>query len=149
MSFHHKTVYVTLINTLVLMGGYFWWVSGRYAAGAFDGPDAGSAVGRSILILMGTGIVVQIIGMILFHFLQALVTQNPNPDQLIDERDRLIELRALRVSYHVTGLVFVLAIIALAMGWSIFAVFHIIVAGCAFGAVIEAAVQIIAYHRGG
>ena len=148
MSFHHKSIYVSLVNTIIVMSAYYWWVSGRYAAGVFDGPNAGSEVGKSLLILIAAGILVQIIGMILFNILQAMVTGNANPSFLVDERDRTIELKGLKVAHHLMALVFLLAIIALTMGWSIFAVFHILVGGGAVIAFAEAFTQIILYRRG-
>lgn len=54
-----------------------------------------------------------IIGMILFNILQAMVTGNANPSFLVDERGRTIELKALKLPYHLMALVFLLAIIAL------------------------------------
>lgn len=54
-----------------------------------------------------------IIGMTLFNILQAMVTGNANPNFLVDERGRTIELKALKLPYHLMALVFLLAIIAL------------------------------------
>jgi len=148
MSFHHKSIYVSLVNTIIVMSAYYLWVSGRYAAGVFDGPDAGVEVGKSLLILIAAGILVQIIGMIVFNILQAMVTGNANPSFLVDERDRAIELKALKLAYHLMALVFLFAIIALTMGWSVFAVFHVLVGGGAAIAVVEALTQVILYRRG-
>ncbi|NOR63423.1 MAG: hypothetical protein GQ535_13140 [Rhodobacteraceae bacterium] len=148
MSFHHKSIYVSLVNSIIVMSAYYWWVSGRYADGVFDGPNAGVEVGKSLLILIAAGILVQIIGMILFNILQAIVTNNANPSFLIDERDRTIELKALKVAYNLMALVFLLTIIALTMGWSIFAVFHILVGGGAVIAIVEALTQLFLYRRG-
>ncbi len=78
MSVHHKSIYVSLANTHIVMGAYYRWVSARYAAGVYSGPDAGGEIGKSLLILIGAGIAVQIIGMILFNILQAIVTGNAN-----------------------------------------------------------------------
>lgn len=148
MSFHQKSIYVSLVNTIIVMVGYYWWVSGRYADGVYEGPNAGVEVGKSLLTLIVAGILVQIVGMILFNILQAIVTNNPNPSFLIDERDRTIELKALKVAYNLMALVFLLTIIALALGWSTFAVFHILVGGGAVIAFVEALTQLCLYRRG-
>ncbi len=148
MSFHHKSIYVSLVNTIIVMSVYYWWVSGRYASGVFEGPNAGAEVGKSLLILIVAGILMQIIGMIVFNILQAMVTGNANPSFLVDERDRAIELKAVKLAYHLMALVLLLAIIALSLGWSIFSVFHILVVGSAFIAFVEALTQIILYRRG-
>jgi len=147
MNFQQKNIYASLFTILILFGAYYWKVSGLYAAGAFDGPDGTRLIGKAILVLMAVGIVLRIVGMILFNIFHAILTNTPKPSFLIDERDREIEMQALKIGNNFTFFGMVLAFIALAMGWSTFAVFQIIIASCAVSALAEVATQFILYRR--
>ena len=147
MNFQQKNIYVSLFTVLILFSVYYWKVSGLYAAGAFDGPDGIRLIGKAILMLMAVGVVLRIVGMILFNIFHAILTNTPKPSFLIDERDREIEMKALKVGNCFTFFGMVSAFIALAMGWSIFAVFQIIIGACAVSALAEVAAQFILYRR--
>lgn len=147
MNFQQKNIYASLFTVLILFGAYYWKVSDLYAAGAFDGPDGTRLIGKAILTLMVAGIMLRIIGMILIGIFHAILTNTPKPSFLIDERDREIEMQALKVGNNFTFFGMVSAFIALAMGWSIFAVFQIIIGACAVSSLAEVATQFILYRR--
>ncbi len=147
MNFQQKNIYVSFLTMLILLSIYYWKVSDLHAAGAFDGPEGIRLIGKAILVLMAGWIVLLTVGTVLSSILYSKLTNTPEPSFLIDERDREIELRSIRVGYFTTGAGFVLAMIALATGWSIFAVFQILIAGCAVSALAEAATQFILYRR--
>jgi len=147
MNFQQKNIYASLFTIVILFGAYYWKVSDLYTAGAFDGPDGTRLIGKAILALMAVGVILRIIGMILISIFHAILTNTPKPSFLIDERDREIEMQALKVGNNFTFFSMVSAFIALAMGWSIFAVFQIIIAGCAVSALAEVATQFILYRR--
>ncbi len=147
MNYQQKNIYASLFTILILFSAYYWKVSDLYAAGAFDGPEGTRLIGKAILALMAVGIILRIVGMILIGIFHAILTNTPKPSFLIDEHDREIEVQALKVGNNFTFLGMVSAFIALAMGWSIFAVFQVIIASCAVSALAEVATQFILYRR--
>ncbi len=148
MSYQEKNSFVVLISSILIYGVYYFIVSRMYFEGRFEGAEGLSLLGKSVLGLMLGGIVVIIIISILAAILHAMITGEENPSQIVDERDKMIELRALRVAYYVFGGGFVLSMVALALGWEVFLVFNLILLGCFVAGIAEALTQIILYRRG-
>ncbi len=148
MNFEVKNTYAGLASTVVIFSVYFAVVSGMYEAGRFEGAAGLALLGKAILALMAGGIIVQIVMLVLANILFAILQNDPKPSFVVDERDKLIELRGLRVSYYVFGAGYVVSMIALAMGLSAFGVFNLLLAFCALSAWVEAILRLVMYHRG-
>lgn len=137
-----------ILSTLLVFGIYALRLPGQIASGRFDGPDGFAELGGSVLWLIGTGIVVTIVVTILTSIIYAIATNQPKPSFVIDERDRLIELRGVKVMAMASGISFVFAMMALALGYSPFSAFHIIIFGFAFGSLADNALQFFFQQRG-
>ena len=148
MNFEVKNIYAGFASTAIIFAIYFFVVSGMYAEGRFEGAEGMALLGKAILALMAGGIVVHIAMTILANIVFAIVQREPKPSFVVDERDKLIELRGLRVSYYVFGAGYVVAMIAMAMGLSVFWVFNLLVVFCAVSALSEGVVKLALYHRG-
>ena len=148
MNFEVKNIYAGFASTILIFALYFTLVSGMHAAGRFDGPEGMALLGKAILALMAGGIVVHIIMLILANILFAIIHNEPKPSFVVDERDKLIELRGLRISYYVFGAGYVAAMIAMAMGLAAFWVFNLLLVFCALSALMEGVVKLVLYHRG-
>ncbi len=148
MTYQEKNVFVGLVSGVIVFALYAYFVMQMYQGGVFEGPGAGAQIGKSILWLIFGGIVIHIIAQIVFSIAHAVITREANPSPVVDERDRLIELRALRVAYYIIGAGFVGAMIALALEQTYFLTFNIIVFSFFAASVVEGLVQLFLYRRG-
>ncbi|MBL1434581.1 MAG: hypothetical protein COB08_000070 [Rhodobacteraceae bacterium] len=148
MNFEVKNIYAGFASTIIIFTIYYIVVSGMHSAGRFEGPEGPALLGKAILALMAGGIVVHIVMLILANIVFAILQRDSKPSFVVDERDKLIELRGLRVSYYVFGTGYVAAMIGMAMGLSVFWVFNLLLVFCALSALIEGVVKLALYHRG-
>ena len=148
MSYQEKSVIASLITTALAFGAYFIVVSGMHHDGRFEGAEATRQIGKVILIVIGASIVLNIVMQILTNILHAIVTNEQNPSFVVDERDKLIELRGLQLMLFVMGIGFVLSMIMLTIGQSAFISFNIIVFSFALGDVAGNIRRLFLYQRG-
>lgn len=148
MNFEVKNIYAGFASTIIIFTIYYIVVSGMHSAGRFDGPEGAALLGKAILALMAGGIVVHIVTTVMANIVFAIIQQDPKPSFVVDERDKQIELRGMRVSYYVFGAGYVAAMIAMAMGLSVFWVFNLLLVFCALSALTEGMVKLVLYHRG-
>lgn len=97
-----------------------------HAAGAFAGDDALVVFGKTVLWVIPIAIVATIALTILFNILIAILTRDPKPSFVTDERDQIFKTRAMMTTLVVTGIGFICAMIALAAGWTALATFTLI-----------------------
>jgi hypothetical protein len=133
---------------VLVFGIYYAVVIQMVQDGCFDEADATALLGKSILLLIIGGIVLNIIMAIVFNIVFAIAENESQPSFVVDERDKLIELRGLRISFYITGAGVILAMGALALGQSALLVFNLIVASFALGDVIGNIVMLRIYRRG-
>ena len=147
MSIKEKRIIGTLISNVLIFAAYLIIIIGMYQDGRFDGDDAARLVGQSILILIGAQIIGNIIVSIAVAIIHAIATREQEPD-ITDERDKLIELRALRLSFLLFGMTFVGGIAALAFGSTYFVAFQVLIAAGAISDVIGNLFRLRLYRRG-
>jgi uncharacterized membrane protein len=148
MSFQERNVFTGLLVGLGFLVAYTMMVPMAVQAGAFDGPAPVMAVARKTLWIIGGSIVVTIVATILVEILYAIVTNNPDPEQLVDERDRQIERNGDRIGGHLAAVVFVGALIALAMGTAPLWGLIIITYGFYFGSMLSTLIRLYLHRRG-
>ena len=103
--------------------------------------------GKSFLWLIPIGIGVQIVIHILFAIGNRIVTQEDMPD-ITDERDKLIELKSIRISHWIFVFGFMLSMGSLAFGMKPYVMF-ITLLSSGFLASLTAEVAKIIYYRKG
>jgi len=148
MPYQQKSNYISLFTTIIIFGIYYYFIFQLYHEGRFEGAEANALIGKSILWLIAGGVVINIVAHILFSIIFAIITNDPKPSFLVDERDKLFELKALRVAYYIIGFGFVASMVALAMGQSVFMTINIVLFFTAIAGIIEIIMQIYFYHRG-
>lgn len=127
----------------------FWWrLGGQFEAGLFEGAEGLVHWARQVLILIAISIGVAIAVTILFTILYAIVTGDQKPSGLRDERDRGIELRAMRLGMWVLSFGLVAMIADLAMGGSAFRALNLVLAACALSELVKDGFKILLYRRG-
>lgn len=148
MSAQERRSVVSLISNVLVFGIFFVIIINQYQDGRFDGEDAGRLIGQAVLWLIGAQIVAAIVGAIAAATITAIVTgRNPEPD-VTDERDRLIELRALRISFYVFGAAFVGVIVAMSLGTTLVVAFLAVILSLAIADALGNVARIWLYRRG-
>jgi hypothetical protein len=147
MSVQERRVVVSLVANLLVFAVFFVIVLGMYQDGRFDGEDASRLIGQAILWLIGAEIVANIAGSILLAIGHAIATGEEEPD-VTDERDKLIELRALRISFYLFGAAFVGVAVAMALGASFVVAFLAMMASLAIADAVGNLVRLWRYRRG-
>jgi len=107
MSYHERRAFASLISTIVISAIYFVYVFQRYPGNSYS-ADAFRFWGSSIFLLVPLSIVAQIVVQIASSIVNSMAPHEKE-SFVADERDKLIELRALRNSLYVFVLGFSLA----------------------------------------
>jgi len=95
MSYHERRALVSLINTILISAIYFVYVLLRFPQGNPYSVEVFHFWGSSIFILVPLSIIGAIILQIVFSIVNTMATHEKE-STLADERDRSIQLRALR-----------------------------------------------------
>jgi heme/copper-type cytochrome/quinol oxidase subunit 2 len=149
MSFGERDAITGLLTTLIVAAMFYVRLSGQYEAGLYDGPDGMSIWARSVLWMIAVSIAVAIAVSIAFTILYVIVTGEKKPQDLRDERDRMIEIRGMRIGAVLISIGIVAAIMDMAWGGaSALRAFTIILIGCSLSEIIKDSFKIICYRRG-
>jgi cell division protein FtsL len=147
MDQKEKQVLVTLISTIVIFGLYSLYVYDKYVAVNPEIINDFKFWGKTFLILIPVAIAAQISIHILFAIINKIVTQEDIPT-IDDERDKLIELKSIRISHWVFTLGFMLAMGSQAIDMQPWVMFvTLIFSGFVSGIASEVA-KFIYYHKG-
>lgn len=136
-----------LITMLIAIVLFALRLFSQHAAGAFDGPEALQVWARSVLILIGVSIVIAAAVAVAVHVLEAALT-GEWPDDRHDERDHLIERRALTWGWYLLSFGVLGIVGALALGASALKAMTLILALCAASELLRDAVKLVLYRRG-
>jgi hypothetical protein len=115
MSAHERQATVSLLSTLLLAAFFLAYVLPRYPAGNPYAPEVFHFWGWVVVILVPVSIVANIAVSIVFSVIYSMATQE-QASSFADERDKFIELRALRNALYVFTCGFFLAMVTLAIG---------------------------------
>lgn len=148
MTYQDRNNVVSIIVNLIVNGYIVFRLLEMNTAGQFDGPDAVNVWARMVIWVIPIAIVGTIVGTILFNIGYAIVTRTEKPSFLVDERDKLFDRRGIIAVVIFAGAGFMLAIVALAFGWSALIGFNIIYFAMAFGSIAADLVKFASYRRG-
>jgi hypothetical protein len=115
MTARERQAIVSLLTTLLLAVFFVGYVLPRYPAGNPYAPAVFHFWGLAVMILAAVSIVANIAVSIVFSILYAMTTRQ-NAPSVADERDKFIELRALRTALYVFTCGFFFAMGSLAIG---------------------------------
>ena len=102
----------------------------------------------SILIMIPIRIIAQIIIYIVSAVVTVAATGNEDFDSVVDERDKMIELKATRNSYYAFASGFVVSALGLAIGMPVYGIFIAFVAFGLVAEIIDNVSQIYYYRKG-
>ena len=146
MPYGERETLCSLITTLIVTLLFLWRLSGQHEAGLFLGPEALQLWARSVLILVAWSIGIAIAVAIGFHVGHTVLTGEKSDDRR-DERDHLIDRRALTFAWYLLSFGILGVIIALALGTSAFLAMNLILGLCATSEICKDSVKLWLYRR--
>jgi hypothetical protein len=147
MGHHEKQSIVSIIGMVLVIGFYSLYVYRHYIQVDMELLNDFRFWGKSFLYLVPVAIVVQIVIQILFAIGNRIITQEDIPD-ITDERDRLIELKCIRISHWIFILGFMLAMGSLAVGMKPYIMFLTLISAGFVASLASEVAKIIYYRRG-
>lgn len=147
MGHQEKQSIVSIIGSVLIIGIYSKYVYNYYVAGDLEILNNFQFWGKSFLYLIPIAIVAQIAIHIVFAIVNRIITREDMPD-LTDERDKLIELKSIRISHWVFIFGFMLAMGSLAMGMKPYIMFLTLISFGFLASLASEVAKIIYYRKG-
>ena len=164
MSYQEKRTVTSILSGVIILAAYCIYAFGKYNSGGVDPADL-KFWASTMLIFLGIGIGVTIIIQIIFHILlsisiavkKKILDENSSDKEIEktiqlemveDERDRLIELKSMRIGFIIAGIGFVGALISLVVNYSPMVMLNILYFSFAVGSLVEGVGQLVYYRRG-
>lgn len=152
MSYQESKSLTNTISTIIITGIYALVVYQRVLAGIADTTDVFRFWAITILIFIPISIVARIIIMIIFSIINAVVQTAKGEEiedvDIVDERDKLIELKTMRISLIVFALGFILALVTQVTQMSNHMFFITIIIFGVISEVVSDTTTIIYYRKG-
>jgi hypothetical protein len=147
MSARERQAIVSLLTTLLLIVVFVGYVLPRYPAGNPYAPAVFHFWGLAFVVLVPVSIVANVAVSIVFRVVYAMKTRQ-KASSFADERDKSIDLRALRIALYVFTGGFALAMGSLAIGMPP-AVMFILLMGSGYGSgLVGNIAKLYLYRRG-
>jgi len=147
MEGKEKQIVVTLINTIIIFGCYILYVYNTYLEHDASLLNDNAFWGKTFLIFIPVAIVAQIVLHIVFAIINGIVTKE-QMSSMTDERDKLIELKAIRISHWIFTFGFLMAMGSQAMGMETSVMFATLVTSGFLSAIISESAKIYFYRKG-
>ena len=143
-----KNTYIYIITTTLIFAVYGWWVFGVLGVDYFTGPDALVRIGKTLSTMIIGGYAFEIATVFIISVFSYLVLKKTKDDFTVDERDREILYKSMYFSHLVLCTGLFLSAGALALGWSAFWVFNIIVLAFLLSVIAELVTKLFLYRSG-
>jgi hypothetical protein len=147
MSIQEKQVILSLVNTLLVLVIYSLWLYNRHLSVTPEVINDFTFLGKAFVILVPATIVVQIVMHILFYIVNAILYRETVPDRT-DERDKLIELKSIRISHWIFIFGFFLAMGSQALSMQPWVMFVLLISFGFIAGMASVISKIIYYRRG-
>ena len=147
MDTKEKQILVTIINTILIFFIYVYYVYDRYL---IDNPELlndSSFWGKTFLVLIPVAILAQIVLHIIFAIINGILTRE-TMDIITDERDKLIELKAIRISHWLFTFGCLIARGSQASGMETWGIFVTLVASGFISGIVSESAKIYFYRKG-
>lgn len=126
MTYQEKKSIVSLISTVLIFGSYCMYMYPQFPEWGLESTETFRFWGSFVLVLMLVSIVAHIIISIIFNIVFRITTREKEP-KFADELDKLIELKANRISFFVFIIGFLLAMVSLVINQPSQAMFMILI----------------------
>ncbi len=147
MYHKEKQILVSLITMILILGSYSLYVYHKYMAQNLDILNDFKFWGKAYLILIPVSILAQIIIHIIFFTINKIVTNEGAPS-ITDERDKLIELKAIRIAHWTFIAGFILSMGSQAIGMQPWVMFITLIYSGFIAATVSEIAKIYFYRKG-
>jgi hypothetical protein len=147
MGHQEKQSIVSIIGSVLVIGFYSLYLYRNYIQADMELLNDFQFWGKSFLYLIPVAIVVQIVIHIIFAIADRIITQEDMPG-FTDERDKLIELKSIRISHWIFIFGFMLAMGSLAMGMKPYVMFLTLISSGFIASLASEVAKIIYYRKG-
>lgn len=151
MSYQEKRSLFNIVVSIIITVFYFITINAKYQNGAFDTTNMLRFWAVVILIFIPVSIISRIIAMILYRIFGEITDEvrgEKEDRDVIDERDKLIELKSNKVAQIVFILGFIGALFTLLFNASVSVFFILMLASGFVGDLASNIMQIVYYRRG-
>lgn len=164
MSYQEKRVITTMTAGGAVLGAYLVNAAGYWTGKGFA-PDELPFWAGTILKFILAGVIATVVIQIVFHILMSVgiavkeslkagksddeaIEKSIKQEMVEDERDKLIELKAMRIGFIIAGAGFVFSLIAAFTTGSPALMLNILFITFSAGSLAEGAAQLVFYKRG-
>lgn len=147
MDNKEKQILVTIITLILILAGYSLYVYQKYIEPDVSIINNFQFWGKTFLILIPVTIVSQIVIHIVFAIINKIVTNEDMPT-LNDERDKLIELKSIRISHWIFTIGFLLSMVTLVLEMPPYVMFITLIASGFISGIVSEIAKLYFYRRG-
>ena len=147
MDHKQKQIILSIIISILVFASYSLYVYYKYMAGNMEVINDFKFWGKAFLILIPVAILAQIIIYIVFAIINKIITNEDIPT-LSDERDKMIDLKAIRISHWIFILGFMLAMGSQAMGMQPYVMFVVLIFSGFISSITAEIVKLYFYMKG-
>ena len=147
MDLKEKRILVSLIASVLIFAIYALYIYGKRVAGNVEIINDFHFWGKSFLILIPIAIVTQIVIQIVFAIITKITT-GEDCDPIEDERDKLIELKAIKISHYLFITGFALAMGSLTLRMQPWVMFVVLISSGFIASIVGEIVRLYFYRRG-
>jgi hypothetical protein len=147
MSYREKENIVNIFSALLITSVYAWIIYQKQMSGQINLTNDFQKWGIVFLIYAGVSIVARIVIYIIFSIINVIATREEKIPP-VDERDKLIKLKATRNSHYSFSIGFFFAIVALSIGMPTYWLFILFVLSGVISELIDNGSQIYYYRKG-
>jgi len=147
MDIKERKILVSLISSILILSIYTIYV---YQNSVIKNPEIlndFSFWGKSFLILIPVSITAQIVIQILFAIFNA-ITHPKEKESVTDERDKLIELKAIKIAHYIFITGFMLAMGVVAFGLQPWLMFVALIVSGFIAAIVNDFARLYFYKKG-
>jgi hypothetical protein len=150
MSFQEKNITVSLVNFTLILGFYLIRVFQMIQGGSFNPTNVFRLWGIVIVL----AVVVTIFATILTHIVSAIIEairtgqEDPKIEDFEDERDKLIDLRGTKITYFVSSIGVLLAMLTFVFGQPPLVMFTLLIFFGVVAQIIGDISRLYLYRRG-
>lgn len=147
MSYQEKKALVFLISNVLSLGFYSLYVFNKYNDIILNTPNDFHFWAKTFFIFIPVSIAGCIIVFIIFNIINKIVTNETIPF-ISDERDKLIELKAIRISQWIFILGFILTMGSQLIGMQPYVMFLTLIGSCFVSSCVSEISKFIMYRKG-
>lgn len=164
MSYQEKRTGASILTGILMLAAYCIYAFGKYNSGTVA-PDDLKFWASTMLIFIGIGVGVTIVFQIVFHIVfsisiavQKKIQNEEFDDKEIertieaeiveDERDKLVELKSMRLGFIIAGVGLVSGLVALVLNSSAVVMLNIFYLSFWIGSLVEGVGQLYYYRKG-